>query len=91
MYIVPEVKKYTSCDKFVISGCKFIFPENIDERVVKASKKVAAGDTEVNVTVNNEGGDGYVLELSAEKINLIAKSQAAAFYGIQTILQIIKN
>ena len=91
MYIVPEVKSYTSCEKFVISGCKFVFPKDIDNRVVKASKKVAEGNTEVTVTVSNEGGDGYSLELSAEKINLNAKSQAAAFYGIQTIRQIIKN
>ena len=91
MYIVPEVKSFVACEKFVISGCKFVFPEDIDARVVKASEKVALGDTEVTVTVNNEGGDGYTLELSTEKINLIAKSQAAAFYGIQTIRQIIKN
>ncbi|MBQ9704425.1 MAG: family 20 glycosylhydrolase [Clostridia bacterium] len=91
MYIGPEVKSYTACDKFVISGCKFIFPENVDARVVKASRKVAEGNTEVTVTVNNEGCDGYTLELSADKVNLIAKSQAAAFYGIQTLRQIIKN
>lgn len=91
MYIIPEVKSYKSCEKFIISGCKFLFPDNIDSRVVKASEKVPTGETEVAVKVYENGSDAYLMKLSDKKIELIAQSQAAAFYGIQTIRQIIKN
>ena len=91
MYIIPEIKKSTSCDKFFVSGCKFKFPINIDKRVVNLSNKVPKGDTLVEVTVNDNGSDAYKMSLSKDKICLIAESQAAAFYGIQTIRQIIKN
>ncbi|MBQ8566277.1 MAG: family 20 glycosylhydrolase [Clostridia bacterium] len=91
MYIIPEVKSYTPCDKFVIDGCNFTFIENIDERVKILAKKVTVGDTNVEVKVEENGSDAYKLTLSKEKIVLTAQSQAAAYYGIQTIRQIIKN
>ena len=91
MYIIPEIKKSVSCDKFVIDGCKFVFPVSIDERVVNASKKVPAGNTIVEVSVCEKGTDAYKMTLSKDKICLVAESQAGAFYGIQTIRQIIKN
>ena len=91
MYIIPEVKSYTPCDKFVIDGCNFTFAENIDERVKILAKKVNVGNTNVEVKVEENGSDAYKLTLSKEKIVLTAQSQAAAYYGIQTIRQIIKN
>jgi len=91
MYIVPEVKSYTPCDKYVIIGCIFKFDTTIDNRVVEASKKVPSGDTIVIVKVDDVGSDAYTLKLSKDEIILEAKSQAGAFYGIQTIRQIIKN
>ena len=84
MYIVPQVKSFASCEKFVISGCEFKFDITIDKRVVEASKKVPVGDTLVVVKVADEGSEGYTLKLSEKEIELNAKSQAGAFYGIST-------
>lgn len=90
MHLIPEVKSFKKCEKFVIDGCKFIFSDNIDKRVINLSKKVNEGSTITFVKVIDESKTEYKMFLSKEKVDIIAYSQESAFYAIQTLRQIIK-
>lgn len=90
MKLIPEVKERKQGTRTEISGCEFKFPANCDERLIKASKKVPAGKTVVNVLINGEKGEEYKISFENE-ITIEASSTKGAFYAIQTMRQIVKN
>ena len=90
MYLIPNVKEAINGKKIKIAGCNFIFPNDIDERVVKLSKKVPVGDTRVILNVGKEDSEEYKITFDKE-ITIEAKGARGAFYAIQTLRQIIKN
>ncbi len=90
MKLIPEVKEKKQGVRTEISGCKFKFPANCDERLINASKKIPEGKTLVNVLINGENGEEYKI-LFADEITIEASSTKGAFYAIQTLRQIVKN
>ena len=90
MKLIPSVKNQIKGDKIEIKGCTFKFEKGCDERLVKASKKVPQGETVVNVIVNGENGQDYTIDFGKE-ITITGSGPQGAFYGIQTLRQIIKN
>ena len=90
MYIIPEIKSFKEGQKREISGCKFVFDEGIDERIVKLCEKLPTGDTEVSFDIGNGEGEGYKI-LFGDSIKIVAPSAKGAFYGVQTLRQIVKN
>ena len=81
MYIIPEVKSYTPCDKFVIDGCNFTFAENIDERVKILAKKVTVGNTNVEVKVEENGRDAYKLSTAVAAAEMAETITVQVFTG----------
>ena len=90
MYLIPEVKSKINVEKKVITGCKFVFPEGIDKRIVKLCDKVPNGDVKVSFDIKNVDGEGYKI-LFDDDIKIVADSAKGAFYAVQTLRQIIKN
>lgn len=90
MLLIPEVKSQKKGEKRLITGCTFVFPENVDERVVALSKKVPVGSTAVELEILEKGTEDYKI-LFSDTIKVVASSQRAAFYAIQTLRQIVKN
>ena len=64
MYLIPEVKRVVKGEKKAINGCKFFFPENIDERVKKICEKVPCGDAEVFFEIGNGSSEEYKIIFS---------------------------
>lgn len=90
MHLIPEVKNAKKCNKFKVSGYKFSFAKNIDERVIKLASKLPLGRTAVSVSVKENGKQEYKMTLCAKEIKVVASSQAMAFYAVQTLKQILK-
>lgn len=91
MNLIPEVKDLKKGNRRKVNGCKFTFNGDIDERVIKLCGKVPYGDTQVTITVDGKGGDGYKIKFSDKKAEICADGQSGAFYAVQTLRQIIKN
>ena len=90
MYLIPEVKTIKAGEKRQITGCKFVFPENVDERIVKLCQRVPNGDIVVSFEIANGNGEGYKI-IFEDEVKIIAESSKGAFYAVQTLRQIIKN
>ncbi len=90
MYIIPSVKNIENGEKIVINGCKFEFPTDIDNRIVKLCEKVPVGEKVVTFDIDGKDSEEYKI-IFGDKINIIAKSSKGAFYAVQTLRQIIKN
>ena len=90
MKLIPSVKEQIKGEKVEIKGCTFNFESGCDERLINISKKVPQGETVVNVIVSGENGQGYKIKFDKD-ITIVGESSQGAFYGIQTLRQIIKN
>lgn len=90
MIFLPQVKEAIKGKKRSITGCKFIFPANCDERLINLSKKIPTGNKIVEINIEGTSGQGYKILLE-DKIQVFAQSTAAAFYAMQTIRQIVKS
>lgn len=86
--IIPEVKNITYTGGSIeIKEIKWIFPENADERLIKAAAKIRANN-ETGVCVRVEAGNGsdesYVLSIS-DKVTIKSNGVNGAFYGLKTL------
>lgn len=90
MLLIPNVKKINEGKRVAITGCKFNFPENIDNRIVKAAGKIPSGDTTVNFQVGTANSEEYTISFDND-ITIAAGGAKGAFYAIQTLRQIVKN
>lgn len=90
MYLIPEVKSSKKCAPFKIEGVTFEY-KNIDARVINLCNKLPKGETKVVVSVDNSINSSYEMKLSKDLVEIIGKDQAGAFYGVQTLRQILKN
>lgn len=93
MKLIPTVKEAVQGVKTEITGCTFVFPENCDKRVINLAKKVPEGDKVVKIVVSGCSGcrgENYRITFKDE-ITIWSPTYQGAFYGIQTLRQIIKN
>ena len=90
MYLIPEVKSSKKCTPFNINGVKFEY-NDIDTRVKNLCDKLPKGETTVVVSVDSSISSSYEMKLSKDVIEITGKDQAGAFYGVQTLRQILKN
>ncbi len=93
MKLIPAVKEAVQGVKTEITGCTFVFPENCDKRVINLAKKVPEGDKVVKIVVSGCSGcrgENYRITFKDE-ITIWSPTYQGAFYGIQTLRQIIKN
>lgn len=93
MYLLPKPQNielhsgFLAADSFIIKNfCK-------DPRIEKASKKLPLSDTGVELEIydREETGEGYTLQITPSKVTITGQSPAGAFYGIQTLRQILEN
>ncbi|MBQ7760622.1 MAG: family 20 glycosylhydrolase [Clostridia bacterium] len=90
MYLIPEVKSYKKCAPFTIVGVEFEL-KGIDERVKKLCAKLPKGETKAVVSIDESLDDSYKMKLSQNLVEITGKNQQGAFYGVQTLRQILKN
>ncbi len=63
-----------------------------DARIDKALSTFEKGkSTELVIEAGNGESEAYTLDISEDKITILAESPAGAFYGIQTLKQIFEN
>ena len=68
-----------------------------DDRIEKALQKLPCQRKEeekgIEFTISDQGtdGEGYTLKITEDKITLEGEGPAGAFYGIQTLRQLLKN
>ena len=58
---------------------------------VKLTQRPEAGAGDIFVTVSDKGGDGYRIVADERGIKVSGNSPRGAFYGIQTLLQIVRT
>ena len=93
MNLLPQVKKMEIKEGFLTK--KYIAPycEDIDYRLKKAIDKLPVGEDGAKLVVNTCGTDSeeYTLEISADTITITSQGLNGAFYGIQTLRQILRE
>lgn len=92
--IIPEVKNITYTGGSIeIKEIKWIFPKNVDERLIKAAAKIRENN-ENGVCVCIEAGDGsdesYVLNIS-DKVTIKSDGVNGAFYGLKTFGAMLRD
>lgn len=102
----PKKLEITS-GAFELSECALSLDAELDKRVIRAASRLASEIKEATgkasfVTTSNdeekavfitagEGGEGYRLEVTPSKITIDGDGAAGAFYGIQSLRQLIKE
>ena len=91
MYIIPSPKKITELGGAIKNTG--VNPTVIcdDERLHKAATKLptSKGGIKLLISASGSEGEGYVLEIKDGKITIEGQSAQGAFYGIQTLRQIL--
>ncbi len=93
MNIIPEIKKIEKASG-VCSAESFAwqFDEGVDERVIRAAKRICDSGTGTPVYVDheNDGDEGYTLCVENDGIKIFGKSAAGAFYALMTLKMLAK-
>ncbi len=90
MLLIPQVKSIKEGKKREIKGYKFVFPNDVDSRLIKTAQKAPVGDYEVQFQIGKEELDEYRIVFD-DIIKVEAKGVKGAFYAVQTLRQIAKN
>lgn len=106
MNLIPKPKEILMKDGSFSLKDTAIYLKNCDERNVKQAIKLkneienvsntiikltyGADEGDIFITSNDNNDEGYYLEITDINVKIIGNSQAGVFYGIQTLLQIIK-
>ena len=90
LHLIPKVKKLEERPGSL--PCKAVrLPEKLESRLQKALEKlpIAENGVPVEITVTGTAGESYTLDIAPEQITICAPGPAGAFYGIQTLRQIL--
>lgn len=95
MNIIPAVKQYEQENTTVtISKIHWNFENVTDCRVQNAALRISADSADglsVKVSHGKGSGEGYTIDLAPDCISISAESAAGAFYGLQTLSQLIRE
>lgn len=91
--LVPSVKSMEIKDGFLTKSAIYYNDLNCDQRIHKALKKLPYSQqgAKLDISIKEEGGEGYELDITPETIQINADSAAGAFYAIQTLRQIFAH
>ena len=91
--LIPKPKKCNELDTFInIKGIK-IESENIDARLLKIINKLPLDENgiELKIELGEGNTEAYNLKISSDGIVIKAEGIKGAFYGVQTLRQILEN
>lgn len=91
--LLPTPKKITEEENILSKKSVKYECIDLDYRVVNALKKLpcSADGIELKIEISDEASEAYTLKVTNEEILINAKSDAAAFYAVQTLRQIFEN
>ena len=93
MNLIPKVKKCSTGSGFL--KFRTLWPEDRtgDPRITAALNKLPLdpGGAKLTVCCHSLGTEGYTLEIREEEVSIQADSPAGAFYGIQTLRQLLQG
>ncbi|MBQ7091007.1 MAG: beta-N-acetylhexosaminidase, partial [Clostridia bacterium] len=91
IHLIPQPKKLIEADGFLAKKAFFCADLPADERLVAAIRKLPLAEDGAALTVAyGAGGEGYTLTVSEDAVSIEAEGAAGAFYGIQTLRQLLK-
>ena len=91
MHLIPSVKEMTVREGFLVN--KQVFPAySGDSRLEKALKKLPwdPAGTPLTLSVGTGDEESYTLTVNRDSIAITAPGAAGAFYGIQTLRQLLE-
>ena len=93
MFLLPQPEKIDLKEGFLSKNTFCIKNNCEDSRIAIALQKLPQDPTGIVLEISNKDSEseGYTLEIASDKITLIGESAAGAFYGIQTLRQLLEN
>lgn len=91
--LIPSPKKLEITEGFLSKKTLCIYSAITDARIKKAIEKLPLSSDGIPLAIEIESGEGeaYILTAQEDRISLKADSNKGAFYGIQTLRQILAN
>ena len=92
MNLLPQVKKIEIADGYLAINCIAPYNEDIDYRLKKAIDRLPCHIDGVKLIIKTKDGNSekYVIDISSDTIEITSEGLNGAFYGIQTLRQILK-
>ena len=93
MKLIPMVKEIQTGEAFLADKRICLVTKSLDSRVLKTLEKLPQDPkgTPLEIAVGSEGGESYSLTVGRDRIAIQAPGAAGAFYGIQTLRQLLKE
>ena len=93
MYLLPQPQKLEIKIGFLNEKSFCIKNLCTDSRIQKALEKIPSSSTGTVLEIRQQEGEieGYTLEITERKVTITGENAAGAFYGIQTLRQILDN
>ena len=93
MNLLPQVKKIETKERYLSINCIAPYGDDIDCRLKKAIEKLPCHKDGIKLSINANCGNSekYVLNIEEDAIEIVSDGLNGAFYGIQTLRQLLKN
>ena len=93
IHIIPSVKELREENGFLKNKEIFCNSRICDSRLILALSKFRQDDngTKLEIDIDGDEGEGYRLWIKEQEIKIQADSPAGAFYGIQTLRQLLEH
>ena len=93
MYLLPQPQKIDIHSGFLTNRTFCITNTCSDPRIAKALQKLPCNETGIPLEISVLSGnrEGYTLEITEHQITILGESAAGAFYGIQTLRQLLEQ
>ena len=93
MFLLPQPEKIDLKEGFLPKNTFCIKNTCEDPRIATALQKLPQGSTGIVLEISCKEGtsEGYTLEVTSDMVTILGDSAAGAFYGIQTLRQLLEN
>ena len=93
MHLIPTPKILRETKDIIYNKTIAFDYVGIEERLTKAIQKLPHSDDGMPLTIRVEGSEGesYTLDLTNAGVVITAPSAVGAFYGVQTLRQLLSN
>ena len=93
MKLIPPPRKINTTQEIITNKSVAFCNDDLDHRLVKAIQKLPICENGLLLSIRFRAGEdeSYTLDISNNGIAITASSTVGAFYGIQTLRQILEN
>lgn len=93
MHLLPKPQKIELHEGFLTGNAFCIKNSCHDPRIANALKILPSSDAGIHLEISDcsKACEGYTLTIEPQKVTIVGNSAAGAFYGIQTLRQLLEN